>query len=113
MIDWKQIQQLEEDVGAEDLEEVVGIFLEEVDEAVDALNDQNPALDSMAEPMHFLKGSAYNLGFKAFGDLCSEAEQMANNGQAGNIELQKIIATYKASRELFMAEAPTHCAFGS
>jgi hypothetical protein len=38
MINWSQIKQLEEDVGAEDLAEVVMLFLSEVDEAISELD---------------------------------------------------------------------------
>ncbi len=41
MIDWLQIKALPDDVGAEDFEEVVEIFIEEVAEIVERLRS-NP-----------------------------------------------------------------------
>lgn len=109
MIDWNQIKQLEEDVGAEDLADVVEIFIEEVDEAVDALrNGSAPTGADLAAAMHFLKGSAYNLGFKAFGDKCSVGEKEANGGVGDKIDLSVIVELYDASKAEFMKSASMH-----
>ena len=112
MIDWEQIKQLEEDVGAEDLAEVIVIFLEEVDEAVDKLRNQEALPpDELGPAMHFLKGSAYNLGFKGFGDYCSDGERLANDGKDEEVDLAKVVSLYDLSKTEFMAEAPNHCSF--
>lgn len=109
MIDWDQIKQLEEDVGAEDLADVVEIFIEEVDEAVDALrNGSAPTGADLAAALHFLKGSAYNLGFKAFGDKCSDGEKDANAGSSDTVDLPGIVALYDVSKTEFMASAKQH-----
>ena len=39
MIDWARVSELRHEVGAEDFDEVVELFLEEVDEAIAALRD--------------------------------------------------------------------------
>ena len=39
MIDWARVSELLDEVGAEDFDEVVELFLEEVDEAIVALRD--------------------------------------------------------------------------
>ncbi len=112
MIDWQQVQQLEEDIGAEDFGDVVILFLSEVDEAVaqlethctDAANDLGPAL-------HFLKGSAYNLGFQAFGDLCSEGEKRVERGDFDLSELPQVATLYVQSKETFLAEISKHCSY--
>ena len=39
MIDWARVSELRDEVGAEDFDEVVELFLEEVDEAIAALCD--------------------------------------------------------------------------
>ena len=39
MIDWARVSELRDEVGAEDFDEVVELFLEEVDEAIAALRD--------------------------------------------------------------------------
>ena len=106
MIDWSQIKQVEEDVGAEDLAEVVEIFIEEVEEAVDALRGMSEMADAqMAPAMHFLKGSAYNLGFKGFGDYCAEGEKRATAGEGAGFDLQKVVALYEQSKAEFVSDA--------
>ena len=37
MIDWTRVSELRDEVGAEDFDEVVELFLEEVDEAIKIL----------------------------------------------------------------------------
>lgn len=72
MIDWERVAELQEEVGTEDFYEVVELFFEEVEEALDRLVTQNVAT---AESLHFLKGSALNLGFEELAALCKVAEQ--------------------------------------
>ncbi len=112
MINWKQIQQLEEDIGAEDFCDVVDLFLAEVDEAVDQL-ESIPANDqaALAPALHFLKGSAYNLGFKAFGDLCSDGEKQSAEGRFDAAELPRFPSLYDDSKRAFLAEAAKHCSY--
>ncbi|PIB26492.1 hypothetical protein BFP76_11305 [Amylibacter kogurei] len=110
MIDWAQIQQLEQDVGTEDLAEVTEVFLEEVDQAIDALRGVASLPNSdMASALHFLKGSAANLGFVQFANLCSDGEQLANNGASDAVKLEEIIATYDQSKHQFISQASNHC----
>lgn len=112
MIDWAQVKQLEEDVGAEDLTEVIDVFLEEVDEAVASLRTSAPQVDDdISATLHFLKGSAYNLGFKSFGDYCGEGEKLANNGNGTFVDFQKVISLYDNSRAQFIQEAAQNCAY--
>jgi len=112
MIDWAQIQQLEEDIGIEDFGEVVTLFMAEVDEAVSELDNTRPnSPDEMAPALHFLKGSAYNLGFKTFGDYCSEGESLAQNGRASEVDLEKVISLYTESKTAFFSQASNHCSF--
>lgn len=102
MINWERLSELRNDIGEEDFADVVEIFLEEVDEAVSSLPDLNGDAD-MAAHMHMLKGSALNLGFDAFGALCSDAERAFGQGQGGSVDLAGISASYQASREAFMS----------
>ena len=66
MIDWTRVTELHREVGAEDFEEVVSLFVEEVEMALDALDPLTPS----PEHLHFLKGSALNLGFTALAQQC-------------------------------------------
>lgn len=114
MINWAQIKQLEEDVGAEDLAEVIEVFLEEVDEAVDILRGANKMTDAeLAPALHFLKGSAANLGFAEFADLCSEGEKLANASAGDQVDLSAVVMLYDTSRQEFLDNASSHCSFSA
>ncbi|MEO0937463.1 MAG: Hpt domain-containing protein [Pseudomonadota bacterium] len=103
MIDWRRVKALRDEVGAEDFEEVVELFMEEVDEVVDRLRaGTSPA--SLEEDMHFLKGSAVSLGFSDFATLCEAAEVAARAGNAASIDLNAVLSAYTASRTVFLTE---------
>ena len=111
MINWVQVRQLEEDVGAEDFGDVVSLFLAEVDQAVAQLDTIPRDPDALAPALHFLRGSAYNLGFQAFGDYCSEGEKLSLGGRIHEVELTKVAALYCRSKQAFFAGAASHCSF--
>jgi HPt (histidine-containing phosphotransfer) domain-containing protein len=102
MIDWARIAQLYEEVGGEDFAEIVGLFLEEAEGVVARLSGA-PDLGKLGEDLHFLKGSALNLGFEEFGKLCQAGEKLASGGQARQVELAPILECFRASRQLFLA----------
>ncbi|MBE1286006.1 MAG: Hpt domain-containing protein [Rhodobacteraceae bacterium] len=109
MIQWDRVAELREEVGSEDFDEVVEIFLEEVDEVTDRLRT-SPDLQSLEQDLHFLKGSALNLGFHAFSELCQDGEQMSALGQAHDVDLTAIILQYEKSRSVFLSELSTRFA---
>ncbi|MEL6099701.1 MAG: Hpt domain-containing protein [Pseudomonadota bacterium] len=101
MIDWQRVAALKEEVGAEDFDEVVELFLEEVDEVIDRLRECTDR-DQLEADMHFLKGSAMNLGFECFSDLCQMGEQMSANGQAADVDVAAVLNCYDKSRAAFL-----------
>lgn len=106
MISWSQVTELREDVGHAEFDEVVEIFLEEVEETLAAL-----AHDARLEQvLHALKGSALNLGFTDFAALCAEGEAMAATGAGGAVDLGAIRTSYAESRAIFLAELPARIA---
>jgi len=94
------VNELRDEVGAEDFAEVVEIFLEEVDEVMDRLRAV-PDVSTYETEMHFLKGSALNLGFEALSDLCSRCEADARGPERDNIDLGAVIRTYEMSKVEF------------
>lgn len=106
MINWTRVQELENDVGSEDLKEVIELFLEEVDEGVDCLRKGAQGCHvegrNLADDLHFLKGSALTLGFDAFADACGQGEKAAGAGQAGLVDLAAIVRIYDQSRTCFL-----------
>ncbi|MCB1389562.1 MAG: Hpt domain-containing protein [Rhodobacteraceae bacterium] len=100
MIDWMQVDELRADMG-EDFAEVVQVFLQEVQEAMDRLDPRADAA-ALAADLHFLKGAALNLGFRNFAALCAMAEDRANAGQTDGFDLDAIAASYASSRTAFL-----------
>ncbi|MEM7241672.1 MAG: Hpt domain-containing protein [Pseudomonadota bacterium] len=108
MIDWDQVKELEAEIGPEDFGDIVEVFIEEVDEAVAALEGVSLEGEALASAMHFLKGSSANLGFVDLAAYCSEGEIKAKEGASADVDLSKVIALYDASKSKFMAEASDH-----
>jgi len=100
MIEWQRVSELREEIGAEDFADVVELFLEEVDDAIGRLRS-SPDPDNFESDLHFLKGSALNLGFTAFAALCSVGEQMAATGAAAGIDIAAVIQAYDSARAEF------------
>ena len=104
MISWDRVHELRDEIGEEDFAEVAELFLTEVEEVIERLRAR-PSPDTMEEDMHFLKGSALNLGFAALSRLCRDNERIAAEGRAGDVVLETVFQTYEASKEQFLAEA--------
>mgnify|MGYP006282912513 CR=1 FL=1 len=68
MINWNRVNELRDEVGADDFDEVVTLFLEEVSAALDDIARDGPT----PEDRHFLRGSAANLGFDGLALLCDQ-----------------------------------------
>lgn len=105
MIDWSQVKSLRADVGPEDFDEVVELFLEEVEEVVTRLK-QDADVNELENDLHFLKGSAMNLGFSEFSALCQDGELRAAEGRGDEINLSKVVECYAVSKTAFVAELP-------
>lgn len=103
MIDWQRVAELRDEIGEDDFAEVVEIFLEEVESSLEALKNA-PGEENLCDVMHFLKGSALNLGFSALGELCRDGEHMAAAGQSKDIDRPAILTCYQGSKEVFLAE---------
>lgn len=101
MIDWARVSELRDEVGAEDFDEVVELFLEEVDEAIAALRDLMD-LSKLEPQCHFLKGSALNIGFREFANLCQAGEAAAVAGLGEDVEIAAIVRSYVEAREVFI-----------
>lgn len=102
MINWDRVMDLRDEVGPEDFAEIATLFLEEADEVVARLSPKSDA-KSMENDLHFLKGSALNLGFDDFARLCQSGERMAANGQT-DIEIDTVRSTYEQSRTAFVTK---------
>ena len=105
MIDWDRMNSLRDDVGADEFDEVVEIFLEEVDEIIARLADK-PDATTLEADLHALKGCALGLGFRAFAKLCQAAEGLCGEGKETEVNLDAILRVYADSRRVFLDELP-------
>ncbi len=103
MIDWTRVEELRNEIGPEDFAEVAELFLMEVEDTLSRLGTAKNDAPQMQELMHFLKGSALNLGFSQLADICSTEEVSAANGNL-QIDIPHVIQLYTQSRHLFEAE---------
>jgi len=103
MIDWNRVGELRGEVGEEDFAEVVELFLEEVDELVERLSTA-PDPPTYEADLHFLKGSALNLGFVEFAALCAEGEAKAARGEQAKVDLGSILDCYQTSKAQFLTD---------
>ncbi|KGB83735.1 MAG: histidine kinase [Confluentimicrobium sp.] len=102
MIDWNRIKELQGEVGTEAFAEVVELFLEEVEEGIGRLPRASSAV-RLQEELHFLKGSALNLGFRQFAQLCHEEEQAAATRGPAAVDRVALTDCYQRSKETFSA----------
>lgn len=102
MIDWARVENLRSEIGEDDFLEVVDMFLEETDDVVGALEGP-PDLATVESRLHFLKGSALNLGLADLAALCQAGEKSAASGKAASVDLHQIVTSYAASKTSFLA----------
>ena len=62
MIDWERIEDLRREVGQKDFADVVGLFFEEIDCSLREVFELTEP-DEIRDLLHFIRGSALNLGF--------------------------------------------------
>lgn len=96
MIDWDRLNELRSEIGDDDFAEVVDLFLLEADEVIARISvGAGPAM--LEADLHFLKGAALNLGFRAFAALCQHGEKHAAAGRC-DIDLGAVKDCYQQSK---------------
>ncbi|WP_323781554.1 Hpt domain-containing protein [Thalassovita sp.] len=105
MIDWKRVAELRDEIGTDDFDDVVELFLDEVHGVIEKLR-HNPNPDDLESDLHFLKGSALNLGFSDFSEKCHSAERHVANDQSDQVDLTTILTCFDQSLKEFMDELP-------
>ncbi|MGI1662158.1 Hpt domain-containing protein [Palleronia sp. KMU-117] len=105
MINWDRVNELRHEVGDDDFAEVVTIFLDEVESVMHRMRGAT-SLESYREDLHFLKGSALNLGFRALGALCHEGQAPTGGDPAAlAAHLAEVLRIYDRSKAEFLASA--------
>ncbi|MDZ4136891.1 MAG: Hpt domain-containing protein [Paracoccaceae bacterium] len=102
MINWTRVSELQAEIGTEDFSEVVTLFLEEADEVTARMRAGIPAADREIA-LHFLKGSALNLGFIDLAMICQDGEKAAAAGHANLVEMDAVLTAYETAKKYFLA----------
>ena len=101
MICWKRVNELRSEVGSDAFEEVIEIFLEEVEETVTRLKT-SPDPNTLEAELHFLKGSALNIGFDKFAELCGKGEMDARCSDFSSVNIEDVLKSYQNSKLEFI-----------
>ncbi|MDD7970245.1 Hpt domain-containing protein [Roseinatronobacter alkalisoli] len=96
VIDWTRVQELYEEIGEDAFEEVLSLFVEEVDEALERLHAADTSAASMSE-FHFLKGAALNLGLSEMAEVCSRGEKMSNDAAPTEAEAASVLTGFPSA----------------
>ncbi|MGR3502128.1 Hpt domain-containing protein [Pseudaestuariivita sp.] len=103
MIDWDQVAELREAVGADEFDDLIEVFLDEVETVLNEIT-ASPDDAQLESRLHFVKGSALNLGFTQFAALCQTGESTARAGTPGDVDLAQIMDAYAAEKDELMRE---------
>lgn len=96
MIDWGRVDELREEVGEEDLVEVIDMFCEEVEEVLAGLASASSA--ELPGQIHFLKGSAQNIGISSVSDLCKSFEDAMRSDSAFTPDIAGLVSAFGEAR---------------
>lgn len=103
MIDWARVAEVQAEIGNDDLDEVIDLFLEEAADTVAGLEaglDGSGAPDRAAQALHFLKGGALNLGFAELAHACTAGEFAIARGQPPDAAM--LAKVFAASRDALL-----------
>jgi histidine phosphotransfer protein HptB len=106
MIDWERVQELRSEIGPDSFMEVVEMFLDEADGVADRLGHGVPEGELEAE-LHFLKGSALNLGLDQLAGLCQTGERAAAKGEAASVDTAAVVQAYGAAKAALLDRLAT------
>lgn len=106
LIDWHRVAELRNEIGAEHFDEVVALFLTEVQATLERLPTHPGSLQELSEQLHFLKGSTLNLGFERLSALCEAGELAITAGLGAPLDPELLRRCYARSREEFLAQLP-------
>ena len=106
MIDWKRVEELRDEIGADGFAEVTAMFLDEAEGAVKALLRGLPA-EEVEGQLHFLKGSALNLGLSELAAICQDGERLAAAGEGMLVDVSLVASVWRASRAGLLAGLET------
>jgi HPt (histidine-containing phosphotransfer) domain-containing protein len=106
MIDWKRVDELKDEIGEDGFAEVADMFLDEAEGAVKALL-RGITAEEVEGQLHFLKGSALNLGLSDLAAICQDGERMAAAGEGALVDVSLVASVWRASRASFLGGLAT------
>lgn len=102
MIDWKRVLALHDEVGAAEFRPLVELFLDEIEGVLMTATPADPQI--LEQRLHFLKGSAWNLGLRAFGAQCELWESLVRRGGAPQFDPDQLMGSYGSSKQILMRD---------
>lgn len=96
MLDWDRVNELRDEIGEEDLADVLSLFLEEVEERLGQLDAGSSA--PLADDLHFVKSSALNIGFSALAEMSAGMETAARAG-AASADIAALRSCFQSARD--------------
>lgn len=102
MIDRTRVDELRDEVGIAEFAEVVQLFCEEVEETLTRV--QAHPSGALADDLHFLKGSALNIGMAEVGALCQKAEQTLRADSSASPDIAGIASAFCKARQALWLE---------
>ena len=102
MLDWNRINELRGEVGDDEFQLILELFLDEVEGAMMRLTPGDPL--RLETRLHFLKGCAWNLGFADFGNLCDEAERKVASSRNAEVSIESLLLSYSQSKQALMQQ---------
>lgn len=100
MLDWDRINELRAEVGEDEFQLILELFLDEVEGVLMRLSRRNAL--RLETNLHFLKGCAWNLGFSEFGNLCDQGERIAAEGRPMQVDTPALLKSYSESKRALM-----------
>jgi histidine phosphotransfer protein HptB len=107
MIDWKRVDELKDEIGEDGFAEVADMFLDEAEGAVKSLL-RGITAEEVEGQLHFLKGSALNLGLSELAAICQDGERMAAAGEGALVDVSLVASVWRASRASLLGGLATH-----
>lgn len=101
MLDRDMIKALKADVGDTAFDEIIDLFLQEIDPKIDELR-RGEVPD--ATDLHFLRSGALNVGLCDFAEACATGEKIAEAGRQDEIDLPSLLHAYDLARSALMEE---------
>jgi histidine phosphotransfer protein HptB len=102
VISIERVAELKSEVGEDDFDEIVTLFIAEAGDMIDRLEAVSVPAEA-EDLLHALKGSALNLGFDELARLCREGQAGPADPSAWTTRLDHLRHVYAQSKERLSA----------